>query len=202
MIDFCLALLCTVQMSVAPEDRAGGALALDAAMASTVTGRVELTPAAARAAAIDAAVAGLRDELERRGSELAEAASPVWLPSFVTDSTLHRWLSSLELERGVEIVDGRIEDRDHGSYRSYQAHLRVRPDEGMVSKSLARLRRLVDDAGERFLGTCGATTLLWGVLAFAYLWMDRLTRGYMTWRLRGLFASIAIAVPAVAFLFV
>jgi len=49
---------------------------------------------------------------------------------------------------------------------------------------------------------CGGTVILWAALALLCGWLDRLTRGYMSGRLRLLFSGVGLGLPAIAFVFV
>ena len=149
-----------------------------------------------------AAAQGVQMMLERRGEGLLEQRKPFWFPGFAADLTFDRWLRGLDPRRVIRVVDRRLEDHDHGSYKSYQAHLVVEHDEDTVERALGGLRSQIRSDSKLFLAKSGGTVVLWGLLGLLYLWLDRLTRGYMTWRLRGLFLGMGLGLPGIAFVMI
>ena len=89
--------------------------------------------------------------------------------------------------------------RDHSFAKSYQGFLLLEEPDAMktVPRSLgARL----SSAKEGFIRRCGAIGALWGLLALAAFWLDRLTRGYMTARLALLALVAGAAGPVIIML--
>ena len=167
-----------------------------------VEGRVELSPASADASARQVATAELRSEFARRGADVVAGARPFWLPGPVADLVLDRWLRRIPIEQGIDVVDRVREQRDHGGYSSYRTRLWVATDQRAVQKSLARLGRELQRSSERFVWFSGGTVAWWALCAFAFGWLDRLTRGYMPWRLGLSCVGMGVAVPGIALLFV
>lgn len=167
-----------------------------------VAGRVELTPAAAVAAARERAFDELRYEIERRARSVAEQRAPFWMPPFAVDLVVDRWGRSLRADALLEEVRRDTRVHDHGGYKSFQTFLAIRHDETRLQRSLQDLARRIDRGSREFLAKCGGTVALWGILGVCYLWLDRLTRGYMGWRLRFVLGGTGLALPALAFLLV
>lgn len=167
-----------------------------------VEGRVELSPSAADASARERAVDEVRRELARRGASAVAASRPIWMPHLVAEKVVADWMRRLPAERAVEVVDAVRESHDHGGYLSYRTTLHVTTDRTAMQRMLNDLRRRIDDGGERFAWLLGGTAGLWAVLALAYGWVDRLTRGYMPWRLRVVCVGMGLAGPGIALLFV
>ena len=164
-----------------------------------VRGTVELTPAAADAAAVALVEERARNLLEDRGRGLMARVAPCWLPSFCRDQVLRRWLVGCDPETTLRVVDRQRLDHDHGSLgTSYRTALVVESDEQTLGKHLSRLRRQVPRAAETFAIKCGAIAGFWALLGLAIGWLDRLSRGYMTWRLRMLGLLAGSVAPGVA----
>lgn len=163
------------------------------------TGTVELTPAEAFESAREQADTGMRMQLERAAQTLA--SQPFWLPDFVANAVRERWLDRQACLYEVEVVDRSDVIRDHGFGKSFQTHLLVANVEPSKSEQ-RRLSRSMRDAGYLFLAKCGGTVALWFLLALAFWWVDRLSRGYMSGRLRLLAVGAGLVIPGVAFLFV
>ncbi|MBK8977962.1 MAG: hypothetical protein IPM29_18805 [Planctomycetes bacterium] len=166
--------------------------------AVVVAGRVELEPGNADAAALRSAKEQLRWDLESDVDRLIAERAPVWLPGFVQRREAARWLADLDARSLVQVLDQRRLEHDHGSFRSFQTHLLVRYERDRVDAELGRLARRIDTVARRFvhrgLGAIGLT----GLLGFLWLWFDRLTRGYMTWRLGLLFGGMAVLGTGIA----
>ena len=90
--------------------------------------------------------------------------------------------------------------RDHGFGKSYQCSLLVRTDSVRLARSERELqhdlRRVVGRAKAAACSTVGA----WFAIGLLVMWLDRLSRGYMTWRLRTYGALAGLAVPAACWL--
>jgi hypothetical protein len=169
----------------------------------TVRGTVELSPAEADAAAESLLAERARGLLAERGSAVVDAAAPAWLPSFTRRQILHRWLTGIDNGQMLRVVEhGRVQ-HDHGGLgSSFRTELVVEPEPEHIGRSLSRLRRQVPAAAEVFAVKCGGILAFWVVLAAAIAWLDRLSRGYMTWRLRLLGLVAGSTLPAAVLLLV
>jgi hypothetical protein len=167
--------------------------------AVVVVGMPELSPREAMASAEAEARAIRRQRLESRGAELIEDRARFWLPPFVRSRALAGWVDEQGAALPLELLDREETVRDHGFGKSFQTHLVVGSAEPNEA-ALRRLARRLDREGQRFLATCGGTLGLWAVLAFAWAWFDRLSRGYMTGRLAAIAVAMGVVVPGVAFL--
>lgn len=174
---------------------------VDASRPSAVkfTGEVELTPADAFDSARACAEDGVRERLESEARALADAASPAWLPNFVAELEVRRWAEHELRHRSLEILDRRDVVRDHGFGKSFQTHLLVERYEPSA-RDRGGLQHRLRRAGQLFLAKCGGTLALWGALVVLFWWLDRLSRGYMSWRLRFAAIVVGLVVPGVAFL--
>lgn len=169
---------------------------------AVVEGRVELTPASADAAARALADREVRWELERRGRDLVRARSPGWLPGLIGDLVLDRWLRSTPVERTWSVVDVERERHAHEGYDSHRTRLWIATDEREVARALSRLHRQVEKGSRRFALFAGGTAAWWALCALACGWLDRLTRGYMPWRLRLVCVGMGVVAPGIALFFV
>ena len=165
------------------------------------TGTVELSPAESFDTARAVAECGLHDQLGRSAETLARSFQPIWMPDFVVESARDRWLERQVSRHELEILDRSDVVRDHGFGKSFQTHLLVERVEPSKHES-GRMARYVRDAGRLFLAKCGGTLGLWVLLALVFWWVDRLSRGYMTGRLRLIAIGVGLLLPSVAFLFV
>ena len=160
-------------------------------------GSVELSPAGA-----DAAARSLLQEqalllMEERGRALMARVAPIWFPDFCRDQVLRRWLATSDPDASLRIIDQERVEHDHGSLgTSYRTALAVEADDQSLGKDLSRLRRQIPRAVEAFAVKCGGIAGFWALLALAVGWFDRLSRGYMTWRLRALGLMAGLAAPA------
>ena len=114
--------------------------------------------------------------------------------------TVQRWIGDLPLERSLRLVDREDRERTHEFGNSYQTTLWIAEEPRLLEQSERalrhQLRQLERTTAMKYGGIAGGWVLL-GVLLG---WIDRLSRGYMTGRLRCVGALGAIAIPAVAFL--
>lgn len=170
-----------------------------AADAVAVRGDAELSPGAAFASARDRMVAHVRDAWAQRASRLATAERPLWLPTAVVDATVRRWLDALPVDEYARVVDREDRARDHGFGQSHQTTLWVFEEPAALQRGESQLRRAVDDAARSIAVRGGAVAFAWAWLAVGVGWFDRLSRGYMTGRLRLLGVLLGVAVPAIAF---
>jgi hypothetical protein len=164
-----------------------------------VRGTVELSAAAADAAAATVCDERARQLLEEQGRAVLDRFAPVWLPGFCREQVLRRWLAGTEAQAAIRVVDRERVEHDHGSLGvSYRTALTVETDLKHVTKELARLQRHVPRAAEGFAVKCGAVAGFWALLGLLISWLDRLSRGYMTWRLRLIGLFLGAAAPALA----
>ena len=168
--------------------------------ASVVRGTAELDPASAFEAARKAATSRVRERWEARAAELVEESAPAWLPAFVTDQEVRRWLARVEPARGLEILDRADRERQHDFGVSYQTSLLVGEDPDALRRAEQRLGQQLRRAERTFLARVGGTMGFWMLLALGVFWLDRLSRGYMTGRLTLLALGIGAGVPVVLFL--
>lgn len=167
-----------------------------------VEGPVELSPAAADAAALDSALTQLRSDLERRTATVLARVKPQWLPAPVARRLADEWLARQDPAEAMRVVDKDQTVRDHGSFASYQTELVVSHDERALSRMFAGLGGEMRRRGKLLAFVASGAAGLWSVLLLAYWWLDRITRGYMSWRLRFLCAGMGIVAPGIALSFV
>ena len=143
-----------------------------------------------------------RDQRRERLADVGQAYlakhKPSWLPQFVTRRVLKDWCR--EQGRRPKILDTDVITRDHAGYKSYQQFLLVQEPKSLargVPRSLARRLMVARDS---FIRRCGAIGALWGMLALAAFWLDRLTRGYMTMRLTFLAITSGVLGPIIIML--
>lgn len=182
---------------VAQDPRASAPAATSAV---AVRGDTELTPAAAFVSArarVDEHVRGLWQD---RAATAVATRRPFWLPQPLADEAVRRWLGNLPTEQMVRTVDREDRQREHEFGTSYQTTLWVAEDARMVQRNEQRLRDELRHLERRTAVQYGAIAAGWIGIAVLLGWIDRLSRGYMTGRLRcvGLFG--VVAVPAIAFL--
>ena len=158
------------------------------------------TPELARKDAWDVAERHALEDHHGKLRDLAEtqveAGSSGWLPGFVRDRVVTDWTREQMRRVQPKVLDRDMIVRDHGFGRSYQAFLLI--DEiatGQLQRRGGLARRLKAEE-ERFVMKSGAMVGLWGLLALFVMWIDRLTRGYMTKRLYALGTLLALAGPA------
>lgn len=168
--------------------------------AVAVRGTAELTSAAAYGAARAAAVLHQKAQWRERGDRLVVENRPVWLPKHLADRAVDRWIAMQAEESMLRVVDREDRERDHEFGKSYQTTLWICEDQANVTRGEKALRRELDQTRRRTVVLAGGTVGLWAVLAFAVHWIDRLSRGYMTGRLRVLGLMVGVAVPSLAFL--
>jgi hypothetical protein len=168
--------------------------------AVVVTSDIELTAADAFRSAMEHARSSVDDRLRERGAALARAAAPVWMPSFLRERVVDEWLAGHDARTLVEVLDRCTEVREYSYGESYRTALLVQPAPQVVEKARAWFRWRTPDLAEEFLLRCGGVGALWGLLGLACLWLDRLTRGYMTWRLRLLGTGLGAVGTTIAFL--
>lgn len=199
MITLLLTLACCVQRPDAGERTGADCPGEERPAALVVRGTVELSAGEADAAATALLGERARHVLEEQGRVLMAAAAPMWLPGFCREQVLRRWLGSTDATQMLRVVDRERDTRNHGSLgTSYRTALLVEADQHRLGNHLARLRRQIPRAADTFALKCAGIAGFWAVLALAIGWLDRLSRGYMTWRLRLLGLLAGSAAPTVA----
>lgn len=174
-----------------------------ASVGLVVRGTVELSPGEADLSAQALATERARALLADRGRAVLAESCPAWLPVFCREQMLRRWLGGADPSQAVRIVDRRQAEHDHGGLgTSYRTELVVAPDGRSVSRLLSSLRRQIAAGSRLFAVKCASIVGFWLLLAAAIGWLDRLSRGYMTWRLRLLGAIAGSALPALVLLLV
>ena len=168
--------------------------------ATVVRGTAELNPAQAYETAHREALSRLRERCEVRAEEIIQEVTPAWLPAFITEKEVRRWLARMDLDEGLKILDRADRERQHDFGLSYQTSLLVREKPSFLSRAERRLGQQLRRAEKTFLMRSGATLGLWMVLALGVFWLDRLSRGYMTGRLSLLALAIGAGAPVVLFL--
>ncbi|MBK8096679.1 MAG: hypothetical protein IPK26_06200 [Planctomycetes bacterium] len=183
---------------------AGNAAAMPAgdpsADAVAIRGDAELTPAAALTSARRKAEELFRQAWTERARRLADGVRPFWLPAVFTRQATDRWLANLPVDRALRIVDREDKRRDHEFGASWQTTLWVVEDARAIEVGERQLRQELRRCERQTLAKSGATIAFWAVLGFAIGWLDRLSRGYMTGRLRLLGLLLGAGVPTLLFL--
>lgn len=168
--------------------------------AMAVRGEAELTPAAAFASARTRAEDGARERWQTRVERVMATQRPFWMPAVFADLAVSRWFADLPIERSLKVLDREDAQREHDFGSSYQTTLWVVEDPRVVEAQELRLRRELRRAEYQLLWKSGGIALFWSVLAFGIGWVDRLSRGYMTGRLRLIGLLLGAAIPTVTFL--
>jgi hypothetical protein len=188
LLTFCL-------VGFAPQE-----LAVMPSAAVAVRGDAELSPAAAFASAQSRVEAHVRGLWLGRAERAVHNQRPFWLPAFLTEATVRRWLADLRAENLVQLVDREDREREHEFGSSYQTTLWVAEDARAVTKGEQRLRGELRRLERTTAIKYGGIAVSWTMLALLIGWLDRLSRGYMTGRLRLVGLLGGLAVPAIAFL--
>jgi hypothetical protein len=168
--------------------------------AMAIRGDAELSPGEALASARRKAEEQARATWAQRAERLNEALRPFWLPAVFTRQATDRWLADLPIERTLRIVDREDRQREHEFGTSWQTTLWVAEDPRAVEAGERQLRQALRRTEKITLAKSGATVAFWAVLGFALGWLDRLSRGYMTGRLRLLGLLFGSVIPAILFL--
>ena len=191
-----LAVMLLVSLTQGPQGESGAA----ASAGFVVEGSLELTRAEAEAAALRAAHDEVRLRNTEFGQEVAGRCAPFWLPGFVVDREVASWTEQAGV-RDLRVLERATEVRRYSYGDAYQTTLRVAAGNGAeVSGGGTGLERRLHSVGKEFLVKCGGVAAWWGLLALLSSWLDRLSRGYMTWRLRLLALGLAIAALPVVLL--
>lgn len=188
-------LVATVLAFVAPQGRAQGA-----AEAVAVRGDAELSPAEAFSSARRKAEDHVRDLWQARVEREAAVQRPFWVPAPLASLATRRWLGGLPYERLLRVVDREDQERTHEFGNSYQTTLWVMEEPALVEQAERQLRHQLRSLERTTAMKYGGIVGGWVVLGVMIGWLDRLSRGYMTGRLRLLGLLAAAAIPTVTFL--
>ena len=193
-------LLSTVlSIGLAPQHVAAETAALPCA-AVEVRGDAELSPAGALASAERRAEQHVRRVWRERAEREAALRSHSWVPDLLIEREIDRWLADLPVERLLVHVDRTDRERVHEFGRSYQTTLRVAEVSASAERARRGLRAALGRVERVAAWKAGVVAVGWFLLGVALTWLDRLSRGYMTGRLRALGALGAASLPAVLFL--
>ncbi len=168
--------------------------------AVAIRGTTELSAAEAYAAAKSAVADYVRNRWTERGERELVDRRPFWLPAPLAQQAVQRWLVQQPIDSAVRIVDREDITREHEFGQSFQTTVWIAEDARAVANGERQLRRELGLVKRRTLVTSGATVGFWAVLGLVLSWLDRLSRGYMTGRLRLIGLLLGVAVPALAFL--
>ncbi len=188
------ALIATAVLGTAPQEPDPFASAI------AVRGEAELSPAEAYASASQRAEDHLRTLWEHRVERAAELRRPFWLPRILVEDRVDRWLADLPTGRLVRVVDREDKERVHEFGNSYQTTLWVAEEPSMVEAGRERLRAVLRGLEQTTAVRYGGIVAGWALLAMVLGWIDRLSRGYMTGRLRLLGLACGVSFPVIAFL--
>lgn len=192
MLDAMLSLCLAVLVPQGPRSPAVDAVA--------VRGDTELHPADAYASARRKAEEHVRERWQERAERTLRRQRPFWLPEPLAEAAVQRWVADLPVDEMLRTVDRHDQERTHEFGNSYQTTLWITEEPAQVQAGERRLRGhlrgLERTTAIKYGGIAGA----WVLLGIAIGWLDRVSRGYMTGRLRLLGLLGAVAVPTVAFL--
>lgn len=187
------ALIAVGCLTLSPQDPA------HVASAVAVRGTAELSPAEAFQAARDAAEQHVRDNWRRRAEALVALRSPFWIPDFLLQDRIQQWLVDLPVASLTQVVDREDRERQHEFGNSYQTTLWIAEEPRGVVAGEQRLRgelkRFQRTTAVRYASIVGG----WALIGLLVAWFDRLSRGYMTGRLRLLGTGLAASLPYLAF---
>lgn len=171
-----------------------------AATAVAVRGDTELTPADALASAELRVEEHVRSLWQERAQRTASRQSPFWMPALLTDQVVQRWLADLPVQRLVKQVDRDDRERVHEFGNSYQTTLWIAEDRELVLHGERRLHAELRRLERTTAVKAGGVAAGWVFLAVLLGWLDRLSRGYMTTRLRVIGILGGVLMPAALFL--
>jgi len=172
----------------------------DPVAAVAVRGDAELSPAAALASARTRVDEHLLAIWRERAERASDAQRPFWLPQILAEQTVRRWLADLPKNELVHVVDREDREREHEFGNSWQTTLWIAEDSQQLQRAELRLKRALRLTERETAIKYGGVAVGWTLLIFGLGWIDRLTRGYMTGRLRAVGLLLGAAVPAAAFL--
>lgn len=164
--------------------------------AETVTGEAELSRSEAVTTVERKARKEHRSRLTAMVAERIEESAPFWLPGFVKDRVVEGQVRSEILRLPPKVLDTDVLVRQHSFGQSFQGFLLIDPVRPQDLASDRRLSRRLRREQDWFLMKSGGALGLWILLGIGVLWLDRLTRGYMTKRLYALGAALALVGPA------
>ena len=165
-----------------------------------VEGALELSRGEAEASATDLARDAHRERLRGHGRDLAQRLAPFWLPQLLVRGEVEAWALREERATPIRVVSRETSVRQYSYGKAYQTTLHVADDARGGRSAEAWLERRLEHAARLLLAKCGGIAVFWGLLAFLSSWFDRLTRGYMTWRLRLIAFGLGGIVPALVLL--
>ena len=122
------------------------------------------------------------------------------MPQILTDGAVRRWLADLPIQQLVAHVDRQDRERVHEFGNSYQTTLWVSENPSAVEHSERRLRTKLRNLENEAVAKAGGIAVGWAFLALVISWVDRLSRGYMTGRLRLIGVAAGLVLPAGLFL--
>lgn len=192
-----LALLLAACLSAAPQQPGAAVVVADAVV---VRGDAELDPATAFASARRKAEEHVRALWSERAERALAAQRPFWMPDLIAQQAVRRWLFDLPIEQIVRLVDREDREREHEFGNSYQTTLWVAEEPRLVLQGERQLRRELQKLERTTAIKYGSVVAGWVVLGVLVGWFDRLSRGYMTGRLRLVGLLCGAAFPALAFL--
>jgi hypothetical protein len=187
-----LLLLTCSSLSPAQDPSVGGAV--------PVRGEPELTQVEAHASARRKVDELVRMRLEERADRAVARAVPFWVPAPYAARTVDRWIDEAGSSAAFAIVDQDVQRREHEFGASFQTTLWIGEEPRQIEQAERRLQQRLRALERATAVRYGGSVAIWLLLAVLVGWLDRMSRGYMTGRLRaiGLFAGLAI--PAVFFL--
>jgi hypothetical protein len=168
--------------------------------AVAVRGDTELNPADALASAQMRVDEHVRAVWQDRAERTASRQLPFWMPAMMSENTVRRWLADLPVQRLVSRVDREDRERVHDFGNSYQTTLWIAEDPKMVQRGESRLRAQLRYLERSTAVKAGGVAAGWVFLALLLGWLDRLTRGYMTGRLRTIGVLGGLLMPTALFL--
>lgn len=192
-----LAMLLTTCLACLPQEPVASSTATAAV---AVRGDAELNPAAAFASAQTRVEDHVRTVWRDRAERAVEHHRPFWLPQLLTDEAVRRWLADLPVHQLVQVVDREDREREHEFGNSYQTTLWVAEDPGQQQRGEQRLRSELRRLERTTAAKVGGVAAGWTAMIVLLGWIDRLSRGYMTGRLRLVGLLAGLAMPAIAFL--
>ena len=168
--------------------------------AVAVHGDTELSPADALASAELRVDEHIRSRWEERAKRTVSRQTPFWMPQALTDTTVRRWLGDLPMQQLVQEVNRKDKQRIHEFGNSYQTTLWIAEDKEMVELGEVGLRAELHRLERTTAVKAGGVAAGWMILALLLGWLDRLSRGYMTGRLRAIGVLGGLLMPAALFL--
>ncbi len=168
--------------------------------AVAVRGDTELNPADALASAQMRVDEHVRAVWKDRAERTVSRQLPFWMPAMMSETTVRQWLADLPVQGLVSRVDREDRERVHDFGNSYQTTLWIAEDPKMVMRGESRLRAQLRYLERSTAVKAGGVAAGWVFLALLLGWLDRLTRGYMTGRLRTIGVLGGLLMPTALFL--